>query len=135
MNKGKIKVLGGGQLRPNIHIDDMVDLYILLVEIDIGKINGKVYNAGWENLKVIDIAKQVKEVVGDVDIEVAPTDDNRSYHISSEKIKKELGFAPKKTVKDAIRDLKRAFEQGKIPNADNDSYYNIKRMKRLLGIK
>lgn len=135
VNKGKIKVLGGGQLRPNIHIDDMVDLYILLVEIDIGKINGKVYNAGWENLKVIDIAKQVKEVVGDVDIEVAPTDDNRSYHISSEKIKKELGFAPKKTVKDAIRDLKRAFEQGKIPNADNDSYYNIKRMKRLLGIK
>ena len=135
VNRGKIKVFGGDQLRPNIHIDDMVDLYILLVEIDIDKINGRIYNAGWENLKVIDIAKQVKEVVGEVRIEIAPTDDNRSYHISSKKIKRELGFIPKKTVKDAIRDLKKAFEQGKIPNIDDDSYYNIKRMKRLLGIK
>ncbi|MFC1754807.1 NAD-dependent epimerase/dehydratase family protein [Thermoproteota archaeon] len=134
INKGKIKVFGGEQLRPNIHMDDMVDVYLKLVEEDIDKINRKIYNAGWDNLKVMEIAKLVQEVVGDVEIEKVPTDDIRSYHVSSKKIKNELGFESKKTVKDAISDLKKAFEEGKIPDVDNEKYCNVKLMKKLLGV-
>ena len=134
INKGEIKVFGGEQLRPNIHIKDMVDLYVLLCEIDIDKINKKIFNAGWENLKVIEIAKLVQRIVKNVSIECVPTEDIRSYHVSSKKITKELGFEPKYTVEDAIKDLKRAFEEGKIRNPDDDKYCNIKLMKKLLGV-
>lgn len=134
VNKGKIKVFGGDQLRPNIHIDDMVDLYILLVEIDIDRINKKIFNAGWENLKVSEIARIVQKIVKNVDVEYVPTDDMRSYHVSSKKITDELGFKPKRTVEDAVRELKMAFEEGKIENPDDDKYYNIKLMKKLLGV-
>lgn len=134
INKGKIKIFGGEQLRPNIHISDMVDLYIELIKIDIDKINGKIYNAGWENIKVSEIANLVKEIIGNVKVEVVTTDDIRSYHVSSEKIKKDIGFVPKKTVRDAIIDLKKAFEEGKIPDIDNEKYYNIKLMKKVLGV-
>jgi nucleoside-diphosphate-sugar epimerase len=134
INKGKIKVFGGEQLRPNIHIDDMTDLYVKLVEEDIEKINGTIFNAGWDNMKVIDIANEVKAVIGNIGIEIAPTNDNRSYHVSSEKMKKELGFIPKKTVKDAIVDLKKAFQEDLIENPDDIIYYNVKMLKKILGL-
>lgn len=134
INKGKIKVFGGKQLRPNIHIDDMTDLYVQLVEEDINKINKKIYNAGWENLSVMNIAEQVKEVVGNIEIEKVPTDDIRSYHVSSKKIKDELGFVLKKTVKDAIRDLKEDFNNSLIKNPDDERYHNVKLIKKLLGV-
>lgn len=133
VNKGKIKVFGGEQLRPNIHIMDMVDIYLLLCEIDIGKINKKIFNAGWENLKVAEIAKIVQKIVKNVDVEYAPTDDTRSYHVSSKKMTEELGFKPKYTVEDAIKELKKAFEEGKIKNPDDDRHHNVKLMKKLLG--
>jgi len=135
VNKGKIKVFGGEQLRPNIHIKDMCDLYVQLVEEDINKINGQIFNAGWENLKVNEIAGYVKEVVGDIEIEVVATDDLRSYHVSSKKIKDSIGFEIKYGVKDAILDLKKAFEEEKIPNPNDDRYYNVKSMKKLVGVK
>ena len=134
VNKGKIKVFGGKQLRPNIHIKDMVNLYVLLCEIDIDKINKKIFNVGWENLKVAEIAKLVRKIVKNVDIEYVHTDDIRSYHISSKKITKELGFRPKYAVEDAVKELKKAFEEGKIKNPDDDGYYNIRLMKKLLGV-
>lgn len=135
LHKGKLSVFGGEQLRPNIHIDDMVDLYILLVEKEnFNDINGEAFNAGWQNIKVIEIGNIVKDIVGDVEIEIVPTPpiDQRSYHISSNKMKKILGFEPKKTVKDAIFELNKAFEEGKIPDYDSDKYFNMKRMKRFL---
>jgi nucleoside-diphosphate-sugar epimerase len=67
-----------------------------------------------------------------VKIITTPTDDNRSYHVSSDKIKRELGFAPKRDIEDAVRDLAAAFKDGRIPDAmTDDRYYNIKRMQRL----
>ncbi len=132
VNKGKIKIFGGEQLRPNIHIADMVACYLLLLEAPIDKIRGKTFNAGYENLKVKEIASAVKEVVGDVETETVPSDDMRSYHVNSEKIKDELGFANAHTVKEAVADLKKAFADGKIPDIDDDRYYNVKRMNRLL---
>jgi len=133
INNGRITVFGGDQLRPNIHIDDMTDLYLKLVEAPDEVINGKIWNAGYHNLKVSAIAEMVKAEVGPtVDIVVTPTDDHRSYHVSSEKIRRELGFSAERSVKDAIVDLKAAFNAGKVPNSmTDDRYYNIKRMQVL----
>jgi nucleoside-diphosphate-sugar epimerase len=127
----KITVFGGDQLRPNLHVEDMTDLYLLLLKAEDAAIDGKIWNAGYHNLKVREIADMVRERVGDnVEIVVTPTDDHRSYHVSSEKIHRELGFEAKRTVSDAILDLKAAFEAGKVPNSmTDDKYYNIKRMQ------
>jgi nucleoside-diphosphate-sugar epimerase len=129
----QIKVFGGDQMRPNIHVDDMADFYINSLEWSDASIDGKIYNVGYHNHKVRDIANMVKGVIGeDVKIITTPTDDNRSYHVSSDKIKRELGFAPKHDIEDAVRDLAAAFKDGRIPDAmTDDRYYNIKRMQRL----
>ena len=130
VNYRLIKVFGGEQVRPNIHIEDMADLYVRSLEWEDEAIDGKVFNAGYENYRVAEIAEMVREVVGlDVQIVTAPTDDNRSYHICSEKIRRELGFVPEHTIEDAVRDLVAAFRAGKIPNPMTDiRYYNVKTM-------
>ena len=132
-NKRKIKVFGGDQLRPNIHIQDMVNIYIEVLKAEKKLVNGEIFNAGYDNFTVSDIALTVKEVIGsDIEIETLPTDDNRSYHVSSEKIKKTLNFTPKHTIKDAIRDLKKAFEEKKLPDSlENSKYFNIKKMQEI----
>lgn len=132
----KITVFGGSQKRPNIHIDDMTDLYVQTLKYPDSKIAGKIYNAGYDNYTVMEIARMVKRVAGgkEIEIEVKPTNDLRSYHISSEKIKKELGFVPKHTVEEAILDLKRAYETGKIPNPmEDERYYNIRKMQSIMA--
>jgi len=133
INNGRITVFGGEQLRPNIHVEDMTDLYLLLLEQPDEAIDGKIWNAGYHNLKVRAIADMVRDEVGpNVDIVVTPTDDHRSYHVSSEKIRRDLGFVAERSVKDAIVDLKAAFVAGRVPNSmTDDRYYNIKRMQAL----
>ena len=132
-NKREISIFGGEQLRPNIHIADMVDSYLLLLESDDLAVAGQIFNAGFENQKVKDLAEIVKEVIGqDVRMVTLPTEDNRSYHISSKKIYDELGFKATRTIRDAVIDIKNAFDQGKLPNSLNDEqYFNIKRMQSL----
>ena len=131
INNGRITVFGGGQLRPNIHVDDMTDLYRLLLEAPDAAVDGKVWNAGYHNLKVMEIAEKVREEIGErVEIVVTPTDDHRSYHVSSERIRRDLGFIASRTVENAIVDLREAFSAGKVPNSmTDDRYYNIKRMQ------
>ncbi|RMG83583.1 MAG: NAD(P)-dependent oxidoreductase [Bacteroidetes bacterium] len=133
INKKQITVFGGEQKRPNLHINDMVDLYLYLLDLPDEKIQKKIYNAGYENFKVKEIAQMVKNVIGDeVEIITTPTDDHRSYHISSEKIKRELGFMPKRNIEDAVKDLKNAFEKGLIPNSLTDEkYFNVKQMQKI----
>ena len=90
-------------------------------------------------MSIMDIAQLVKRVVeeefpekGDIGIVTTPTDDKRSYHINSDKIRRVLGYAPKRTIEDAVRDLCRAFKDGKLPNSmTDDIYYNVRRMKNL----
>jgi nucleoside-diphosphate-sugar epimerase len=133
INNGRITVFGGDQLRPNIHIEDVSDLYQLLLEAPDEVVDGKVWNAGYQNLKVIEIAEMVRATIGStVEIAVTPTDDHRSYHVSSERIRRELGFSPRRSVEDAIDDIRDAFAARKVPDAmTDDRYYNIKRMQRL----
>lgn len=132
IHRRKITVFGGDQKRPNIHIDDVSDLYVKSLEWPEEKIDGKIYNAGYDNLRIIEIAELVRKVIGsDVRIERTDTHDHRSYHISSEKIRRELGFVPRRTVEDAIRDLAGAFRDGLVPDLDDRRYYNIKTMQHL----
>jgi nucleoside-diphosphate-sugar epimerase len=131
VNKGCITVFGGEQLRPNLHVDDMTDLYVKLLEAPDSAVDRKTWNAGYHNLKVMQIAEMVREKIGDrVEIVVTPTNDHRSYHVSSARIQKEFGFSAQRTVEDAIVGLKDAFGAGKVPNSmADDRYYNIKRMQ------
>ena len=132
-HKRKIKVFGGEQLRPNIHIQDMVNSYILLIESDIKKVNNEIFNVGFENLKVKEIAQMVKKVVGDdVTLETTPTDDNRSYHISAKKIMNHLNFKPSFTIEDGVLELVNKFKSKKLTDTlNNEFYFNIKRMQNI----
>lgn len=133
VNNDRITVFGGQQLRPNIHIEDMTDLYVRSLQYEDALIDGGVFNAGYENHAVMEIAEMVRGVVGEqVEIVTTPTDDHRSYHISSQKISDTLGFEPSHTIGDAIDDLVRNFNAGHIPNSMTDPvYYNIKRMQNV----
>lgn len=130
---GKIKVLGGDQMRPNIHIEDMVRAYLHVLESPKEKVQGEIFNVGYHNHTVMQLGKIVKDIVGKkrpVELTIEATNDNRSYHVSSEKIAKKLGFKPKHSIENAVEDLVKAFEGGKLPDALNDiRYVNIKTMK------
>jgi nucleoside-diphosphate-sugar epimerase len=126
-----VSIFGGNQLRPNIHIADMVEAYMVLLDAPKEKIAGKIFNAGYENQSVRELAETVKSVVGeDVKLITKPSDDNRSYHISSSKIKEELDFEATHTIRNAVEDLCEAFDKGLLPDSlENEMYFNIKRMQ------
>lgn len=139
ITNGKIKVFGGVQLRPNLHVQDYCDLCRLLLEAPDEKIADETFNCGYQNMSIMDIAHVVKSVVekefpekANISIETLPTDDIRSYHINSDKIAKILEFKPKHSIEDAVRDLCQAFKKGLILNSmEDDVFYNVKRLKRL----
>tara|TARA_Y100000992_G_scaffold267481_2_gene206065 strand:+ start:2300 stop:3277 length:978 start_codon:yes stop_codon:yes gene_type:complete len=132
-NKRKITIYGGNQLRPNIHINDMANIYLKILNSDKKLVNGEIFNAGYDNFTVNEIASTVKNIIGeDVELETLETNDNRSYHVSSNKIKDIINFEATHTIKDAVKDLKEAFENNKLPNSLKDSkYFNIKKMQEI----
>jgi nucleoside-diphosphate-sugar epimerase len=131
VNNRKIKVFGGSQLRPNLHIEDMTDLYVQCLAAPDEQIDGRIWNAGYENHTVRQLAETVRDVVGGpIAMELVPTDDNRSYHVSSEKIRREFGFVPRRTIAQAVSDLNDGFKDGRLPDAMSSSrYYNIRVMQ------
>lgn len=139
VNKGKITVFGGDQLRPNLHIQDYADLCKLLLEAPSAKIKDQVFNCGFQNMSIMNIAQIVKKVVeqvfpekGSIPIDITTSDDPRSYHINSEKISKILDFQPRYSIEDAVVDLCMAFKDGKLPNSfDDNKYYNVRTMKAI----
>ena len=141
VNKGRITVFGGGQLRPNLHIEDMCDVYQLMLEAPAAKIAGETFNVGYQNNSIMEIAEIVRKVVeeefpekGHIEIVQTDSDDNRSYHINSDKIRRELSYQPLRTIEDAIRGMCRAFREGKLPDSfDDDRYYNVRTLKTLSG--
>ena len=122
LSKGKITVFGGKQIRPNIHIDDLTDLYIHL--IDHPEIIG-VYNAGFENISILEIAELVTKHLP-VEIEITASNDPRSYRVNSDKILA-TGFKPKKKVEDAIIEIIDKYNLGILK--DEDKFYNLKWMQ------
>jgi nucleoside-diphosphate-sugar epimerase len=139
VNKGRITVFGGTQKRPNLHIEDMVDAYLILLRLPDAHVDRNTYNCGFQNLTIMQIAETVKQTVESVipdkkpiEIAVTESDDKRSYHINSDKIRRELGFRPRRTIEDAVRDLAGAFKNGQLPNSfDEDRYYNVRLLKAL----
>ena len=129
----EIKVFGGTQLRPNVHIEDMVNSYLAVMSSDTKKINGEIFNVGFKNQSVNELANDVKTIIGeDIKIVNTETNDNRSYHVSSQKIKDVIGFTTKNTVRDAVIDLKKAFEKKLLTNTfEDEMYFNIKRMNNI----
>ncbi|MGC1862618.1 MAG: SDR family oxidoreductase [Methylocystis sp.] len=139
VNKNRITVFGGSQLRPNLHIQDYVDAVEMFLEAPAEKIQGEIFNVGYQNLSLMKIAELVKKVVleefpdrGDIEIVTTPSDDIRSYHINSSKVTRVLGFQPRHTIEDAVSELCGAFREGKLPNSfEDDFYFNVKRLQRL----
>jgi nucleoside-diphosphate-sugar epimerase len=138
VNKGVITVFGGNQMRPNLHIEDMVDAYEMMLSAPSEKINGETFNIGFQNHSIAEIANMVKKVVeeefpekGEINIVTTPTNDMRSYHVNSDKVHRMLGFRPKRAIEDAVRDLTHAFRNHLLPQSfDDDWYYNVRTMKR-----
>jgi nucleoside-diphosphate-sugar epimerase len=137
-NKGFIKVFGGEQTRPNIHIEDMCRLYTMLMDRDIKSFNGEVFNAGVENLKIIQIAEIIKKIFKqrnkDIDIQIEKSDDKRSYMINSDKIKKVLGFEFRFSVEDAVKDLLARFESNDLKDTFDSKWQNIQVLKNNLNL-
>jgi nucleoside-diphosphate-sugar epimerase len=139
VGKRIITVFGGNQMRPNLHVEDMADAYLLMLEAPHEKIHGETFNIGFQNHSIAQIARMVKRVVeeefpegNEIDIATTPTDDMRSYHVNSDKVKRVLGFEPKRTIEDAVRDLARAFRNHLLPNSfDDDWYFNVRTMKKI----
>lgn len=123
LSKGKITVFGGAQVRPNIHIDDITDVYLHL--LDHPEITG-IYNAGFENISILDIAKLVTKHLP-VEIAVTASNDPRSYRVNSDKLLA-TGFRPKKTVEDAIREIIAKYRSGELVDADH--FHNLKWMQK-----
>jgi nucleoside-diphosphate-sugar epimerase len=139
ITNNRITVFGGGQLRPNLHIQDYIDACKLLLTAPDQKIANEIFNCGYQNMSIMELAHLVKRVVEEefpekapIDIVTTPSDDNRSYHINSDKIARVLGFSPKHGIDEAVRDLCRAFRAGKVPaSMSNDWYYNVRTLKKL----
>ena len=132
-HKNLIKIFGGSQLRPNIHIDDMVRSYVCVLNAKKNLIQDQIFNVGFENHSVEKLALMVKKnIKSEIDLEYTKSDDNRSYHINSNKIKKVLGFKPIKSIEEAIQDLISAFEKKLFNNTlSNEEYFNIKKMQKI----
>lgn len=127
-----ITVHGGNQMRPNLHIDDMVRAYGIILKASPYQVSRQTFNIGGENLTVTAIAHRVSSAIGDkqLKIETAPVNDPRSYHISSSYADRMLGWCPKHSVEDAVQGLMKIFPYLKDP-LNNSQYHNIKKMKEL----
>jgi nucleoside-diphosphate-sugar epimerase len=123
LKNGRITVFGGDQTRPNIHIDDITDVYLHF--LDRPDVTG-IYNAGFENITILDIAKLVTQYVP-AEVVVTASNDPRSYRVNSDRLLAS-GYKPKKTVEDAIRELVDKYRAGEL--VDEERFYNLKWMER-----
>ncbi len=131
VRKNLITVHGGQQRRPNVGMEDVINLYSLLIEANAKKINGRTFNFGFENLKVIEIAELIKKDLQglNVEIKVTETTDNRDYHISSQKILDVLNYKPVSSISKEVMNLHKMLAAGHFADIDAPQHYNMKSMK------
>ncbi len=130
LTRGEIRVFGGEQMRPNIHIQDLTDFYVRLLDLPAEQINGRAFNVVKENYSVMEIAEMVRDhVEGDISISIVPTEDNRSYHLSAELAEREFGFNPTHELSETITELRAAFSDGRVVDPHDSAYRNIEVMK------
>ena len=129
-----IKVFGGDQMRPVLNIKDMVRFYNIILESPKDKINKEAFNIANQNITIRDLAYLIKDTLNDpkIKFEVTPNDDNRSYHVNTDKVRRVLNFEYKHDLRDAILSIRDAYQKGIINDGlNNPIYHNIKRMKQL----
>lgn len=139
VSRGTITVFGGTQKRPNIHIEDVTDVYVSALAWPAAKLAGQIFNVGYENHSIAQLAEFVKSVVEKefpakrpIGVQTTSSNDNRSYHVNSDKIFRVLGWKPKRTIEDAVRDLCQAFKRGEFADSlTNERYSNVKTIKAL----
>jgi len=137
INKNKITVFGGEQERPNLHIQDMCNAYKLFINAPDEKIQGEVFNIGYQNYSILKLAQIVKQVVEkeypnkrDINMEITKSNDIRSYRINSDKVKRILNFKASYSIENAVQDICSAFKSGKLKNTFEDiNFYNVKQIK------
>jgi nucleoside-diphosphate-sugar epimerase len=131
VRKRVITVHGGEQRRPNVGMSDMINVYAKLVDADPERICGRTFNFGFENLKVIEIARLIQSELADLEVEIKITDtfDQRDYHISSDKVRRELAYEPVSSIRREIADLRRALEAGRFPDIEAPEHHNLKSMR------
>jgi nucleoside-diphosphate-sugar epimerase len=125
LTRKRITVFGGNQLRPNITLRDMVRVYQHFLAL--GERATGIFNAGFENISILDIARMVTDLVP-AEIDISPSNDPRSYRLNSDRLLA-TGFAPRHGVRDAIQEVIEAFRAGTL--RVEDDCYNVKAMKRL----
>jgi len=132
IRKRVITVHGGEQRRPNVGMSDVINIYAHLLQVDASRINGRTFNFGFENLKVIEIAKLIQSELADLNVQIKITEtvDHRDYHISSAKILHELAYKPVGSIRQEVAQLREALDSGAFPDIDAPEHYNLKCMKR-----
>jgi len=134
LSRGEITVFGGDQMRPNIHVQDITDFYLHLLDYPAAErdtINGEAFNVSYSNSTVMGLAKMIRdELDDDINIEVEPSEDERSYHLSADKAKTQLGFTPDHTLREAVADLQTAWKDDKFDTHDSPIHHNVEWMKQ-----
>lgn len=126
LKAGRIRVFGGTQLRPNVHIEDLTDAYVMLLDAPAEAVNGQAFNICRSNASVMELAQMIREQVNpELPVLVEPTDDLRSYHLSGEKIAAALDYRPSRPLAQAVDDLCTAFADGRVPDHEDIRYRNV----------
>ena len=135
--KNKILVFGGKQLRPNLHVQDYCNVLLKLISADKKLVQNEIFNVGYQNMSILNIAKKVKKIIEKklnkkIPLEIVKSNDNRSYHINSDKIKNKIKFRPKYSIDYAVNELCNEFKKNKLKNVFNKNiYYNVKTVMKL----
>ncbi len=131
LTRGEIRVFGGEQARPNIHVQDLTDFYVALVTAPRELIQGQAFNVSRENRSVRALAEMVRaEIDPELPIRTVPTDDTRSYRLSAEKLARVLGFRARTPLEVAVRELREAYRSGRVLDPAAPVHRNVEHMKR-----
>lgn len=130
LTEHRIRVFGGEQMRPNVHIRDLTSFYRMLLKAPADKITGRAFNVSRQNASVMALAEMIRdELDPSLPIETVPSEDPRSYHLSADRARDELGFEPRRDLVTAVRELRDAYESGRVSNSRSSIYRNVAWMK------
>ena len=126
----RIRVFGGAQMRPNVHIRDLTAFYRMLLTAPADKISGRAFNVSRKNASVMALAEMIRdELDASLPIDTVPSDDPRSYHLSADRARRELGFEPQHDLVTAVRELREAYRSGQVSDSRSSIYRNVAWMK------
>jgi nucleoside-diphosphate-sugar epimerase len=130
LTDGRIRVFGGAQMRPNVHIRDLTAFYRMLLTAPADKISGRAFNVSRQNASVMALAEMIRdELDRSLPIDTVPTEDPRSYHLSADRARTELGFEPQRDLVTAVRELREAYQSGRVADSRSNIYRNVAWMK------